>query len=100
MGALSFVVRVLLRLCGIPGVACPVGIRVASAGACGASPARALDRFGLRERSQEAPNAYCQNSRISGVGVGPVIRTCVSRMAIVPVDFATCAVVPVPPIQP
>jgi hypothetical protein len=48
----------------------------------------------------ESPNAYCQNSRMRSVDVGPVIRTCVRRMPMVPVDRATCAVVPVPPIQP
>ena len=51
-------------------------------------------------RVQEAPNAYCQNSRMSGVGVGPVICTCVRRMPMVPLEGAMWAVVPVPPIQP
>jgi hypothetical protein len=37
---------------------------------------------------------------MSGVGVGPVIWSCVRRIPIVPVDAATRAVVPVPPIQP
>jgi hypothetical protein len=37
---------------------------------------------------------------MKGVDVGPVICTCVRRMPMVPVDGATCAVIPVPPIQP
>ena len=49
---------------------------------------------------QGVPNACSQKRCISGVGVGPVICTCVSRMPIVPADSATCAVVPVPPTQP
>ena len=32
--------------------------------------------------------------------VGPVIATCVSRIATLPVDGMMCAVVPVPPTQP
>ena len=59
----------------------------------------ALRRRRLRTR-QGGPNAYCQNSRMSGVGVGPVICTCVRRTPTVPLDGATCAVVPVPPTQP
>jgi hypothetical protein len=46
------------------------------------------------------PNAYRQNSRMSGGGVGLVICTCVSRTPTVLLDDTTCADVPVPPTQP
>ena len=58
------------------------------------------DAHGRKLTGQKGPNAYRQNSRISGTGVGPAICTCVRRTPTVPVDGATCAVVPVPPTQP
>src|SRR3954453_16298819 len=44
--------------------------------------------------------AYRQKSRISGVGVGPVSDTCVSKIVTAPLEGTTCAAVPEPPTQP
>jgi hypothetical protein len=51
-------------------------------------------------RCRQAPAAWRQKSRISLGATGSSVATWVSRMAIVPVDGVTWAVVPVPPTQP